>query len=78
MDKFAMETSNSPWLTSDEAASYLKIEPRTLVQWARSGKVKAHALSGTRRITWRFRTIDLDDIMLTPSVALESKRRKAA
>jgi excisionase family DNA binding protein len=76
-----METTNqsstSPWLTSDEAASYLKIEPRTLVQWARSGKVKAHALSGTRRITWRFRTIELDEIMLRPSVALE-KGRKAA
>jgi excisionase family DNA binding protein len=69
------QSSTSPCLTSDEAASYLKIEPRTLVQWARSGKVKAHALSGTRRITWRFRTLDLDDMMLTPSVALESKRR---
>jgi excisionase family DNA binding protein len=69
------QSSASPWLTSEEAASYLKIEPRTLVQWARSGKVKAHALSGARRITWRFRTIDLDEIMLGPSVALKTKRR---
>jgi integrase len=48
------------WLTATEAASYLRIEPRTLLLWARQGKVNGYVLSGTRRITWRFLRSDLD------------------
>ena len=50
----------SEWLTAREAAAYLKIEPRTLLKWARQGHIKGHVLSGTERMTWRFRTEDLD------------------
>jgi excisionase family DNA binding protein len=50
----------SEWLTVAEAAQYLKIKPRTLLLWARQGKVKAFALSGTKRRVWRFRQADLD------------------
>jgi hypothetical protein len=31
----------SEWLTSTEAALYLKVEHRTLLQWVRQGKVRA-------------------------------------
>lgn len=48
------------WLTASEAAAYLRIKVRTLLLWARQGKVKAFALSGTRRRVWRFRKADLD------------------
>jgi excisionase family DNA binding protein len=41
--------SATEWLTSDEAALYLKVERRTLLQWVRQGKVRAHVLSGTQR-----------------------------
>ena len=68
-----MTDSKSEWLTAKEAAIYLKVEPRTLLFWARQGKVKGHILSGTRRITWRFLTRDLDAMMSAPSVALTSK-----
>ena len=64
----------SEWLTAAEAAAYLKIEPRTLLKWARQGRVKGHVLSGTERITWRFRTEDLDATMSPPSVALTKRR----
>jgi excisionase family DNA binding protein len=37
------------WLTAAEAAAYLKVKSRTLLLWVRQGKVKAFALSGTRR-----------------------------
>jgi excisionase family DNA binding protein len=50
----------SPWLTANEAALYLRVEPRTILQWARLGKLKGFALSGTKRTTWRFRLEDLD------------------
>ncbi len=64
----------SEWLTAKEAASYLKIEPRTLLMWARQGRIKGYVLSGTERITWRFRAEDLDATMSAPSVALTKRR----
>jgi excisionase family DNA binding protein len=48
------------WLTAGEAATYLKVAPRTLLSWARQGKIKGHVLSGIQRQTWRFRQADLD------------------
>jgi excisionase family DNA binding protein len=48
------------WLTAIEAATYLKVAHRTLLSWARQGKVKGHILSGIQRQTWRFRQADLD------------------
>jgi excisionase family DNA binding protein len=53
-------TPTSQWLTSNEAARYLRVAPRTLLEWARQGKVKGHVLSGIQRQTWRFRQADLD------------------
>jgi excisionase family DNA binding protein len=44
-------TPNYEWLTADEAASYLKITTHDLLRLVRQGKVKAYALSGTRRKT---------------------------
>jgi predicted site-specific integrase-resolvase len=62
------------WLTAKEGASYLKVEPRTLLLWARQGKVQGHVLSGTRRIRWRFLRSDLDAKLTAPSVALTNGR----
>jgi excisionase family DNA binding protein len=50
----------SEWLTVAEAANHLKVKPRTLLLWVRQGKMKAFALSGTKRRVWRFRQADLD------------------
>lgn len=58
----------TPWLTSREAASYLKIEHRTVLLWARLGKIKGYVLSGHRRHVWRFRAVDLDAMLLQPVV----------
>jgi excisionase family DNA binding protein len=56
---------HTTWLTATEAAQHLKIKPRTILQWVRQGKVKAFALSGTKRRVWRFRREDLDDVVAT-------------
>ena len=61
-------TPNSEWLTAEEAAQHLRVKPRTLLLWARQGRVKAFALSGTRRHVWRFRRQDLDTALLESSV----------
>jgi excisionase family DNA binding protein len=50
----------SDWLTAGEAAEYLKVKKRSLLLWVRQGKVRAYALSGTKRRIWRFRREDLD------------------
>ena len=64
----------SEWLTATEAANYLRVKPRTILLWARQGHIKGHILSGTARVTWRFRAEDLDATMSPPSVALTKRR----
>src|SRR5712691_12573582 len=59
------------WLTTTEAADYLKVKPRTLLLWARRGKVTGYPLSGTERRVWRFRQADLDAMLVGPSVPCE-------
>jgi excisionase family DNA binding protein len=61
------------WLTAREAAQYLSVEPRTVLLWARQGKLRGFKLSGTKRHVWRFRHCDLDAMLTGPSVALRTK-----
>jgi excisionase family DNA binding protein len=56
------------WLTASEASIYLRIKPRTLLHWARTGKVRGFALSGTKRRIWRFLVSDLDAALLKETV----------
>jgi excisionase family DNA binding protein len=51
------------WLTAREAAQYLSVKVRTILLWARQGRVKAYALTGTQRRIWRFLHTDLDAIV---------------
>ena len=64
LDRLRVETE---WLTANEAAQYLKVKPRTLLQWARERKIPAHRLSGVRRCVWRFRKHELDAILCSSS-----------
>jgi excisionase family DNA binding protein len=59
------------WLTAEEAAEYLKIKHRTLLLWARQGKITGYTLSGTARHVWRFHQTDLDATLVVPSVRPE-------
>ena len=63
------------WLTTNEAAEYLKVKPRTLLQWTREKKIPAHKLSGVQRRVWRFLRPELD-AMLMPSSAGSAERRQ--
>ena len=75
--------SLSEWLTTTEAARYLKVKERTLLLWVRQGKVRGYALSGSKRRVWRFRKDDLDsglfshsspDAKLVPQSVLNDER----
>ncbi|MGH9560975.1 MAG: helix-turn-helix domain-containing protein [Terracidiphilus sp.] len=63
------------WLNSTEAAEHLKIKPRTLVLWAREGRIPGHKLSGSQRVTRRFLRQELD-AMLRPSSAVPAEGRQ--
>jgi excisionase family DNA binding protein len=63
-----MAQIQSAWLTATEAAQYLKIKTRTLLMWARTGKIKGYVLSGHSRHVWRFRQLDLDATLELPAV----------
>lgn len=63
------------WLTSDEAARYLKINRRTLLEWARQGKLKAYKLSGIIRHVWRFRQKDLDAMLSLSSAESDGRQQ---
>lgn len=63
----------SPWLTANEAAEYLHVQPRTIVEWARQGKVVGHVLSGTQRVTWRFLASELDAMLCSPVVLTKER-----
>jgi excisionase family DNA binding protein len=60
--------AQTEWLTAAEAAEHLKVKPRTLLLWVRQGKLKAFALSGTKRRVWRFRKEDLDTALISSAV----------
>jgi hypothetical protein len=53
---------------------YLKVRTRTVLLWVRQGKLRGYALSGAQRHVWRFRAVDLDRMMVEPSVALGNRR----
>jgi len=59
---------NSEWMTTEEAAAYLKVKPRSLLLWVRQGRIPAYALSGTERRVWRFLREDLDSALLSKPV----------
>lgn len=52
------------WLTAAEAAQYLNFKVRTVLLWARQGRLKAYALTGTQRRVWRFLQSDLDSAVV--------------
>lgn len=57
------------WLTANEASRYLKVRPRTILKWAKEGRIPGHPLSGSKRITWRFLKFELDAMLNMPSAA---------
>ena len=62
------KSESTGWLTPSEAARYLRVKERTILLWARQGKVKGHWLSGLKRRVWRFRLADLDKALGESSV----------
>src|ERR1700686_3399390 len=60
------------WLTAREASQYLNVKVRTILLWARQGRVKAYALTGTQRRVWRFLHADLAAMVTTKKLVVSS------
>jgi excisionase family DNA binding protein len=66
------------WLTATEVSRYLKVKPRTVLKWAKDGRIPAHSLSGSKRITWRFLRSEVDAMLGLPSAAEHGRVQCAA
>jgi len=55
----------SPWLTAKEAAEYLRVDPRTLRQWCREGRVPFSRSDDRHNGRLRFHRGRLDEWLLT-------------
>ena len=62
---------------ANEAAQHLKVQPRTILKWAKEVWIPAHGLSGSKRVTWRFLRSELDGMLAPPSAA-EHRRVQCA
>ena len=57
-------TSLEPFVDAEQAANFLRLQPRRVLQLARQGKIPAYPIGdGTRKI-WRFRLSELATAML--------------
>lgn len=69
------------FVDADEAARFLRLRRRTLLQMARDGTVPAHPLGDGPRKMWRFLISELDDWLRSrvhsgPRRPCSSERRK--
>ncbi len=49
-----------PFVDSDSAAEFIKLNRKTLLRYAREGLVPAYPVTGAKRRKWRFLLSDLD------------------
>lgn len=62
------------WLNAREAALFLGIKPRTVLLWARQGRIPAVALAGTQRRLWRFSLAALEAFIANGSPVISSRQ----
>jgi hypothetical protein len=54
-----------PFVDADVVASFLSLERRLVLDWARSGDIPGHPLGRGRRRTWRFRLSEVAELILS-------------
>ena len=55
----SLPDSSEPYVTPEEAASFLHLSPVTVRKMARDGRLPAHPLGNGTRKRWRFRISEL-------------------
>jgi excisionase family DNA binding protein len=67
-----------PFVTPQEAAAFLRLSTRRILEMARSGQLPAHPLGIGRRHRWRFRLGELAHAMVATSSATLIRSSQAA
>lgn len=62
-------------LDPEEAAEYLRLDKRTVTEWARKGYIPAHPLGEGRRKFWRFFEHELETWLSTQTNGTTGKNR---
>ena len=57
-----------PFVDANQAAEFLVISRRHLLELARAGNIPAHPIGGGRRKTWRFRLSEIADAISTARI----------
>lgn len=57
----SVDLTHDDYMTSREAAQYLHVNHRTLLEWARQGNIPAIPLGGEKRKTWLFSRTAIDE-----------------
>jgi len=70
-----------PYVDAERAASYLSISRKTLLRFARKGKVPARGIGEGKKRMWRFRISELDhwmqsEVTSVSDQGLSSERKK--
>lgn len=71
----ASQTSvgSEPFVDADAVASFLSLEPRQVLDWARSGYIPGHPLGRGGRRTWRFRLSEIEEAILSQRKTAQCK-----
>ena len=76
------EDDNEPFITPEEAGTFLRISPVTVKKMAREGDLLAHSIGNGPRKRWRFRISELVSHMRcrvqSESSSVRALRRKAS
>ena len=54
-----------PFVDADAVATFLSLDRRQVLDWARSGEIPAHPLGRGKRRSWRFRLSEITETVLS-------------
>ena len=62
-----------PFVDADAVASFLSLERRLVLDWARSGDIPGHPLGRGKKRTWRFRLSEIAESILSEQKPTQCK-----
>jgi hypothetical protein len=72
LDEPAPDLARDSWLTTAESARIPKVKLRTILFWARCGRIKAHAVTSSKRRVWCFLQTNLHAFLIHSRPVLSS------
>jgi len=64
-----------PFVDVEQAAEFLSIKRRRILEMARAGEIPAHPIGGGKRKTWRFRLSELAEAAVAKEPETATRKR---